>query len=106
MRQNPFKNLSIALPGREFCQKGFRIETKVPDQMLISGRIVAVFAIFLGNGGSSLVAHSRQDRQAAKAHARAAGRTKSEIGGGNGSAHFGIWRLGDLATWITSCTFC
>jgi hypothetical protein len=67
--------------------------------MLISGRIVMVFAIFLGNGGSSLVEHTRQDRQAAKAHSRAARRTKSEIGGGNRSGHvdvqrsaFGVWR--------------
>jgi hypothetical protein len=57
-----------------------------------------VFAIFLGNGGSSLVEHTRQDRQAAKAHARAAGRTKDEISGGNRSAHFGVQRsaFGDL----------
>ena len=73
--------------------------------MLIRGRIVMVFAILLSNGGSSLVEHTRQDPQAAKADSRAARRTKGEISGGNRGAHFGVWRLA-FVDWISSSTFC
>src|SRR5258708_7305069 len=48
MRQDPFKDLPVALPGCQLFQEGFRIETKKPDEVLVSGRIVNVFAVALG----------------------------------------------------------
>ena len=83
MGLDPSQDFPVALSRGKLLQKGFGIETKKSDKVLVSRRIVVVLAIFLREGRPAFVEHSGQDDEAAQAHMKAARRA---LTGGFGAA--------------------
>ena len=77
MSLNPFKDFPVALSFGQFLQKGFSIETKEPDKVLVRAGIVFVFAVLPGQGRPALIEHPGQNDVVAQTNAKAPGRALS-----------------------------
>jgi hypothetical protein len=57
---DPFKDFTVAFPGRQLLRKGFEIEPEEPDEVLVGRRVVIVFAVFPGELCATFVENARQ----------------------------------------------
>jgi hypothetical protein len=57
---DPFKDFTVAFPGRQLLRKGFEIEPEESDEVLVGRRVVIVFAVFFGELCATFVENARQ----------------------------------------------
>jgi hypothetical protein len=51
---DPFENFAVGFSGSQLFGKGFEIEAEDPDEVLVGGGVVVVFAVFPGRGSRGL----------------------------------------------------
>lgn len=55
MGVDPFEDFAVGFSGSQLFQKGFEIEAEEPDEVLVGGGFVVVFAVFPGKGRAAFV---------------------------------------------------
>jgi hypothetical protein len=45
---DPLEDFAVGFSGSQLFQKGFEIEAEEPDEVLVDGGVVVVFAVFPG----------------------------------------------------------
>jgi hypothetical protein len=79
VRRHPVEHFAVASALRDFRFKGFRIDAREFDEVLVHRAVVMVFAIFADDGRAAFVEHPRKDDITAETDTHAARSALSEI---------------------------